>query len=158
MTSLDEAPYLDIFDPEFVANPAPRIDALRRQSCLALTPIGALVIQHAKVQELIADPRLRSSLLDFVRLQGIVDGPIHDAVALSLLALDGPAHARLRRLVSRAFTPRAVERLRPAMRALATELADRFLPRGSCEFMAEFADHYPIQMICELLGVPPEGS
>ena len=154
MKSLDEAPYLDIFDPEFIANPMPRIDALRRESCLARTPIGALVVQHAKVLELIADTRLRSSLLDFVRLQGIVDGPIHDAVALSLLALDGPAHARLRRLVSRAFTPRAVERLRPAMRALAMELADRFVPRGSCEFMADFADHYPIQMICELLGVP----
>jgi cytochrome P450 len=56
--------------------------------------------------------------------------------------------------VSRAFTPRSVERLRPAMRALAEELSDRFVPRGSCEFMADFADHYPIQLICELLGVP----
>jgi cytochrome P450 len=154
MKSLDEAPYLDVFDPEFVANPVPRIDALRRQSCLARTPIGALVVQHAKVQELIADPRLGSSLLDFLRLQGLVDGAIYEAVSLSLLALDGPAHTRLRKLVSRAFTPRSVERLRPAMRALAAELADRFVPRGACEFMADFADRYPIQMICELLGVP----
>jgi hypothetical protein len=40
------------------------------------------------------------------------------------------------------------------MRALATELTDRFVATGQCEFMGDFADHYPIQLICELLGVP----
>jgi cytochrome P450 len=58
--------------------------------------------------------------------------------------------------VSRAFTPRSVEVLRPSMRALSTELVDAFAGTGRCEFMTAFADHYPIQMICELLGVPRE--
>ena len=58
--------------------------------------------------------------------------------------------------MSRAFTPRSVERLRPAMRGLTEELAGRFASGGRCEFMADFADHYPIQLICELLGVPRE--
>jgi cytochrome P450 len=154
MTSLDEAPYLDFTDPAFVADPAPVIEAIRRQSCLARTPIGALVVEHAKVLELLADPRLHSSLLDFIRLQGLTEGPIHDAVANSLLAVEGPDHTRLRKLVSRAFTPRSVERLRPSMRELAAELAGRFLAKRRCEFMTDFADHYPIQLICELLGVP----
>src|SRR5262249_4189765 len=101
-----------------------------------------------------ADPRLRSSLLDFVKVQGLVEGPIYDAVATSILAVDGPDHTRLRKLVSRAFTPRSVERLRPAMGELASQLAGRFAATGRCEFMVDFADHYPIQMICELLGVP----
>jgi cytochrome P450 len=156
MKPLDEAPFLDFLDPEFVANPAPVIDAFRRQSSIVRTPIGALVLEHAKVLELLGDPRLRSSLLDFVRLQGMVDGPIYEAVSNSLLAVDGQDHTRLRKLVSRAFTPRSVERLRPSMRALAESLAGRFVPSGRCEFMADFADHYPIQLICELLGVPPE--
>ena len=154
MRSIDEAPYLDFFDPAFVADPAPRINALRRETCLARTPIGVLVIEHAKVVDLLADPRLRSSLLDFVRVQGITEGPIYDAVATSILAIDGPDHTRLRKLVSRAFTPRSVEKLRPAMRDLTIELADRFVPNRRCEFMADFCDRYPIQMICELLGVP----
>ena len=154
MRSIDDAPFLDIFDPAFMENPGPRIDELRRQSCLARTAIGVLVIRHAAVVDLLADPRLRSSLLDFVRLQGIVEGPIYDAVATSILALDGPDHTRLRKLVSRAFTPRSVERVRPAMHALAEELTDAFAPAGRCEFMADFADRYPIQLICELLGVP----
>jgi len=154
MRSLDDAPYLDFFDPAFIADPAPAIDAIRRQSCLARTPIGVLVVEHAKVIDLLGDPRLHSSLLDFVRIQGLVDGPIYEAVATSILAVDGPDHTRLRKLVSRAFTPRSVERLRPSMRALAAEQTERFVRAGACEFMTDFADHYPIQLICELLGVP----
>jgi cytochrome P450 len=154
MRSIDDAPFLDIFAPDFLTAPGPIMDALRRESCLARTAIGVLVIRHANVAELLADPRLHSSLLQFLRIQGLADGPIFDAVAKSLLALDGDDHTRIRKLVSRAFTPRSVERLRPAMRALARELSDGFAPAGRCEFMADFADHYPIQLICELLGVP----
>ena len=154
MKSLDDAPYLNFFDPAFIADPGPVIDAMRKETSVVRTPIGALVIRHANVFDLLADPRLRSSLLDFVKVQGLVEGPIHDAVATSILAVDGPDHTRLRKLVSRAFTPRSVERLRPAMRELAMQLADRFAATGRCEFMVDFADHYPIQMICELLGVP----
>jgi hypothetical protein len=154
MKSLDEAPYLDIFAPEFIADPAPAILDARSRSCLARTAIGVLVLEHATVVVLLGDPRLRSSLLDFVRLQGLVDGPIYEGLTTSLLAVDGPDHTRLRKLVSRAFTPRSVERLRPSMRALAAELAAPCVAAGSCEFMADFADHYPIQLICELLGVP----
>src|SRR5262245_2323427 len=113
MRPLEDAPYLDIFDPAFIADPAPTIDAIRRESPLARTPIGVLVVRHANVTGLLADPRLHSSLLDFVKLQGLTEGPIYDSVATSILAVDGPDHTRLRKLVSRAFTPRAVERLRP---------------------------------------------
>lgn len=154
MKSIDDAPFLDIFSPDFMNDPGPVMDELRARSCLARTAIGVLVIRHASVFALLADPRLHSSLLDFVRIQGITEGPIYDAVATSILAVDGEDHTRLRKLVSRAFTPRAVERLRPSMRTLANELVDRFAPGGHCEFMTDFSDHYPIQLICELLGVP----
>src|SRR5262245_5987443 len=153
---IDDAPYLNFFTPEFEADPAAAITALRAQSWLVRTPIGVLVIARDKVESLLADPRLRSSLLDFVRLQGLNDGPIYESLARTLLAVDGADHTRLRKLVSRAFTPRAVEQLRPAMRDLAATLIARFKDRGRCEFMTEFADQYPVQIICELLGVPPE--
>jgi cytochrome P450 len=75
-------------------------------------------------------------------------------VAASVIAIDGPDHTRLRRLVSRSFTPTAAARHRPAMRDLVNELVDGFADRGRCEFVADFADHYPVQVICEVLGVP----
>jgi hypothetical protein len=156
MKSLDDAPYLDFLSPEFEANPTAAVEAVRARACLARTPIGAVVVEHALVEALLADPRLDSSLLAIVRLQGLVDGPIYDFLSRALLSVDGEDHTRLRKLVSRAFTPRSVEVLRPSMRALTEELVEQFAEAGRCEFMADFADHYPIQMICELLGVPRE--
>lgn len=156
MKSLDDAPFLNFFDPAFEADPAAAIGAIRAEGCLARTPIGAMVVEHATVEALLADQRLESSLLPFVRLQGLTDGLISEFLSRALLAVDGPDHTRLRKLVSRAFTPRSVEVLRPSMQALSDELVDRFAAAGRCEFMAEFADHYPIQLICELLGVPRE--
>jgi cytochrome P450 len=154
--SLDDAPFLDFMTPEFEADPASAIRAIRSESCLARTAVGALVVERAQVAALLGDPRLDSSLLPFVRLQGLTDGPVFELLSSALLSVDGQDHTRLRKLVSRAFTPRSVERLRPAMRALAAELVDGFAGAGRCEFMAAFADRYPIQMICELLGVPRE--
>lgn len=156
MKPLDDAPFLNFFDPAFEANPAAAVEAIRAQSCLARTPIGAMVVGHAQVEALLADTRLESSLLPFVRLQGLKEGPIDQFLSRALLAVDGEDHTRLRKLVSRAFTPRSVEVLRPSMRALSEELVEQFAGSGQCEFMADFADRYPIQMICELLGVPRE--
>jgi cytochrome P450 len=156
MRSVDDAPFIDVFSPEFQADPAAMIRAVRAESPVARTAVGAIVVERAHVHALLADPRLDSSLLAFVRMQGLTEGPVYDMVERSLLAVDGEDHARLRKLVSRAFTPRSVEVLRPSMRALTTELVDQVAPLGRCEFMTAFADHYPIQMICELLGVPVE--
>lgn len=58
--------------------------------------------------------------------------------------------------MSKAFTPRAVDALRPVMRVVTHELIDSFAARGTCEFMAAFADPYPSRIICELLGIPRE--
>jgi len=77
-------------------------------------------------------------------------------VSSSLLAIDGADHARVRRLVSRSFTPRAADVHRPAMQTLVEELVAAFAGTGRCEFLTDFADHYPVQVICHLLGVPAE--
>jgi cytochrome P450 len=156
MRSLDEAPFLDLFDPGFQADPAATIAELRRQSPVIRTTVGALVVDRANVHGLLLDRSLRSSLLHFVRLQGVTEGPIYEMTASSLLALDGEDHARIRRVVSRSFTPLAAEGHRPFMRELATELVDGFASTGRCEFMSDFADRYPVQVIAHLLGVPRE--
>jgi cytochrome P450 len=154
--TLEEAPFVDFFDPEVVANPEPVMVDLRRRTAVVRMPLGASVIRREAVRQLLADPRLISSIPALVRIQGVDDGPLLDMVSSSVIAIDGADHTRLRRLVSRSFTPTAAARHRSAMRALVNELVDGFVGHGRCEFVTEFADHYPVQVICEVLGVPRE--
>jgi cytochrome P450 len=154
--SLHEAPFVNIFDPDFLAAPDPVVAELRQQSSIIRTPIGVLIVGRAHVQELLRDRTLHGSLLHLVRLQGIDEGPVYEMAASSLLAKEGEDHARIRRLVARSFTPRAADGHRPFMRQLVAELLDGFADGGECEFMADFADHYPVQVIAHLLGVPRE--
>ena len=156
MRTLEEAPFLDPFAEEFQADPFGNIDRARAQSWLVRTPLGLLVVAREQVHKLLSDPRLQSALMQIVRLQGVNEGRLYDLVSSALLSMDGADHARIRGLVSRTFTPRAVEPYRPSMRALAEDLVERFVGAGECEFMADFADHYPIEVMCQLLGVPPE--
>jgi len=79
-----------------------------------------------------------------------------DWLRAMLLNLEGHPHQRQRQLVSKAFTQRSVDVLRPFMRAKAHELVDGFADDGSCEFMTTFADPYPAWVIAELLGIPAE--
>lgn len=73
-----------------------------------------------------------------------------------LFTKDRPYHTHLRSLVNTAFTPRAVERVRPRVQELVVELTDRLRGRDSANFMAEFAFTLPVVVISEFLGIPPE--
>jgi cytochrome P450 len=73
----------------------------------------------------------------------------------NMLNRDGDDHRRLRRLVSKAFTPRMIERLRPRIQEIADDLLDSVVPAGEAELVSAFAFPLPITVIAELLGVPP---
>lgn len=68
--------------------------------------------------------------------------------------LDPPDHTRLRRLVTKAFTPRIVQRFDARVTQLADQLLDRARPRGGIELISEYASVIPITIITEMLGVP----
>jgi hypothetical protein len=108
------------------------------------------------VAALLRDRRLRQGSVEALTAQGLTEGLLVDWMRMSLLNLEEEPHGRLRRLVSQAFTPRAVDALRPVMRAVTHELIDDFAARGACEFMAAFADPYPSRIIGALLGIPRE--
>ena len=72
----------------------------------------------------------------------------------NMLNRDGDDHRRLRRLVSKAFTPRMIEQLRPRIQEIADELIDRVSADGEMELVSDFAFPLPITVIAELLGVP----
>ncbi len=74
----------------------------------------------------------------------------------NLLAKDGEDHRRLRRLVTKAFTPRIVEQVRPRIQQIADDLIDLVEERGSMELVDDFAFPLPITVIAELLGIPVE--
>ncbi len=160
MQDLAEAPLLDLFDPELGVDAEPVFAALREESAVARTPLGAIVLRRDEIHSLLGDRRLISSIPHLVRLQGGSDGPAGDLLASSVIAVDGADHTRLRRLVSRSFTPSAANRHRPLMRSLTEELVAGFSTGpdgvGRCEFVTAFADHYPVRVICGVLGVPEE--
>lgn len=156
MRSLDEAPYLDIFSPEFQADPLPIMQALRKEAPVIRTPIGVHVADRANVHELLRNRELHGALVPLIRMQGVNDGPLFEMAQSSLLGTEGDDHTRIRRLVSRSFTPRAADAHREFMRRLVEELVGHFAGRGECEFMTDFADHYPVQVIAHLMGVPRE--
>jgi cytochrome P450 len=74
----------------------------------------------------------------------------------SFLAMDPPRHDRMRGLVARGFTPRRVADLEPHVRAIATRHIDRFIERGRCDFIRDFAGRLPMDVISEMLGVPED--
>ena len=72
----------------------------------------------------------------------------------SMINMDDPRHARLRRIVSRGFTPRIIERAEASVARMATAIVDEVSPRGSCEFVGEVAARLPLAIICEMMGIP----
>ena len=72
----------------------------------------------------------------------------------SMINMDDPRHARLRRIVSRGFTPRHLADLQDSVERRATEIVDRLLEKGSCDFVTDVAAALPLAIICDMMGIP----
>jgi cytochrome P450 len=75
---------------------------------------------------------------------------------VSIITMDPPRHVKVRRLVNRGFTPRAVNAMEPQIRAITTSLLDRIEGRSECDFVLEVASQLPLAVICGLMGIPEE--
>ena len=146
---------LDILAPDFRVNSRAVRDAAERH-WYAETALGPAVLLYEDCAAILRDRRFRQAGADHMANQGITDGPVAEMWRDVILNIEGERHNRLRRLVSRAFTPNAVDELRPGMRAIVHDLVDTFAPAGACEFMADFADHYPPHVMFDLLDIPEE--
>ncbi|HSV64643.1 MAG TPA: cytochrome P450 [Mycobacteriales bacterium] len=153
--ALDAIPYLDVLDPGFQPHSA-EVAAAREASWYARTSMGYAILRYEQASAVLGDRRFRQTVALMLTARGITGGPLFDWLTSTIIGTEGADHLRLRRLTSRAFTPRAVDTLRPLMRSVVEELLDRFTESGQCEFMADFADPYPARIICEMLGVPAE--
>jgi cytochrome P450 len=141
-------------DPEFVADPYPMYHRLRAEDPVHHSPLGFWVLtRYPDVLAMLRDPRLvKEPIAAFVAARfGVAVPP---GLGLSMLDRDPPDHTRLRGLVSKAFTPRALERLRPEIQQIVDGLLDEVRGRGSMDLIEEFAYPLPVRVICEMLGVP----
>ncbi len=128
----------------------------REQSPVAMGPYGPELLTYDLVRTVLRDSRFAMPQGIGLVVQGISSGPVWDRVCRLLISLDGAEHQRLRRLVSRAFTPRAAERMRTACADVITELVDQHAAAGRCDMVTDIAQSYPIPIICALLGAPRE--
>ena len=141
-------------DPDFVADPYPMYHRLRAEDPVHRSPLGFWVLtRYPDVMASLRDPRLiKEPIAAFVAARfGMAVPP---GLGLSMLDRDPPDHTRLRSLVSKAFTPRALERLRPGIQQTVDGLLDQVSGRGAMDLIEEFAYPLPVRVICEMLGVP----
>ncbi|WP_369133914.1 cytochrome P450 [Modestobacter sp. I12A-02662] len=147
----------DISDLAGLADPFPALAALReagpvtRMTMNRAIPVW-VVTRPDDVLAALSDPRLSSDPRTSAAMTELMGD---DVLSRSMLISDPPEHTRLRRLVSKAFTARRVEALRPRIEEVTDELLDRIAQRGRAELISEFALPLPITVIGELLGVPP---
>ncbi|MFD7481104.1 cytochrome P450 [Streptomyces mirabilis] len=153
----------DPWNPEFVANPYPAYAELRERGRVHYyEPTDQwLVPHHADVSALLRERRLgrtyqhRYTHEDFGRTAPPPEHePFHVLNDHGMLDLEPPDHTRIRRLVSKAFTPRTVEQLRPYVDRLANELVGDLVAAGGGDLLTDVAEPLPVAVIAEMLGIP----
>jgi cytochrome P450 len=131
------------------------MDRVRPEHWLARAPLGYSITRHHEVSAFLRDRRFHSAVRLITQNRDDIDASLTDRNRReSVLSAEGDTHARLRRLVAPAFSPKATDRLRPFMRDVITSLIDRVTPSGSTELIADVCEPYPIPIMCELLGAP----
>jgi cytochrome P450 len=128
----------------------------RRRATIAIGPHGPELLSYELVRTILRDRRFGVPPGMFLAGQGITSGPLWDLANKLIICLDGETHHRLRRLVSKAFTPRAITRVRATIIDVITRLVDRVAETGHCDVVTDIAREYPIPIICALLGTPPQ--
>jgi cytochrome P450 len=115
-----------------------------------------LVLRHADVESVLARPQLFSSSLGATQIRDPATSQALGYVRQMMLNMDPPDHSRLRRLLSRSFTPRAVSQLEDRIRGHARAICDRVFtgPRGECDFAKDVAADLPLLTLADVLGVP----
>ncbi len=152
----EQAYYFNPWDPEFRADPYPHYPALLAGPPRVTILPGAPFALVARYRDAVA------VLRDHERFSSIGPPPPPDqyqgpfADSKNVLNSDPPDHTRLRRLVSRDFTPRRIRELEPRIAEIARELIGTAAARGEFDVMADLANILPVMVIAEILGVPAE--
>jgi len=134
----------------------PRIREAQQVAPIAIGPLGPEVLSYELARSILRDNRFVIPAGIHLTAQGVTSGPLWDRVVSSIMCAEGAEHHRLRSLVSKAFTPRATARLHDTIVDVVNELADAVVDAGRCDVVTDIARHYPIPIICALIGAPRE--
>lgn len=164
MAALDDLiTRFDPDDPDFIADPYPLLNELREATPLFLNERTGqwMLTRFADVNATLRDRRLGRQ---YTHLYSHAElgrpepderwSAFHQHEQWSLLCLEPPDHTRIRRLVSKVFTPKAVATLRPAVERFSAELLDSCRELGEFELLADYAQPFSVAVICSMLGVP----
>lgn len=149
-------------DPAFRADPYPFYDRLRTEAPVyRVSPYQVVLTRYADVFATLRSAEVSrdveaNALFDETDELAVRRRTRRRGGAKSILNLDPPDHTRLRRLVSKAFTPRAIEALRPRIEAMVDDALDRAAERSSIELIDDLAFPVPFQVISELLDMPTD--
>lgn len=156
------------FEPGFTDDPYPHWQRLRELDPVHQVPIGFwLLLRHDDVLAFVRDPSLSvqddnatPGLLDELQRQVLGDDADRGGGDRAMLNVDPPDHTRLRRLVSKAFTPRTIEQLRPRIQEIVDAALDRAAAGndGEMELVGDLAFPLPFAVISEMLGIPEGDS
>ncbi len=155
---MDAGPSWNPLDPDFLVNPYPHYARLRAEDPVHRTPLGPLVVtRYDDAWQVLRDPTTSVR-----RFDGSGEMPEHMLAlerrraerAPSILGLDPPDHTRLRKLVQRTFTPRAVGRMRTQTEAIVEDLLDDLAGRDHIDMIADYAFVVPFTVIHRMLGLP----
>jgi len=114
-------------------------------------PGSWVVTRHAQILEVSKQPDIFSSAAGVT----VIDAPPEfNEFFGSMIAMDDPRHARLRKLVSAGFTPRMLAKLEDGVALQAQRIVDRIIDRGECDFVVDVAARLPLQIVCDLMGIP----
>ncbi|MGE0679715.1 MAG: cytochrome P450 [Candidatus Binatia bacterium] len=142
--------------PEFRLDPYPTYRRLQTEDPVhrSMLPGVWVLSRHADVSMVLRDARFGRADAETFWRERLGDCPAHKVITKWMLFRDPPDHTRLRTLVNKAFTPRAIENLRPRVQEIVNELLDTVQNDGGMDLMTAFAYPLPVLVICEMLGVP----
>lgn len=143
--------YFNPWDEKFRANPYPSYKGFIGQPPYLINMFfdAILIGSYADAKAVLRDPvTFSSDTRSMDRIEAFGDAP-------RLLFSDPPTHTRLRKLVSRAFTPKRIKDLEPKIREFTDELLNAAQTKGEFDLMADLAVPLPVKVIAEMLGVPP---
>ena len=148
-------------DPHFRANPYPTLERLREEDPVHRDPYGIwIVTRHSDVQTLGRDPRLGRDYTrwrDYSRIRPFVaESVLERTVEDWLLFRDPPDHTRLRRLISSAFTPRAVAAMRRVIEAATETLLAPMRDLDEVDLITQVAEPLPLGVIGSIIGLPAD--
>ena len=134
------------------------MNELRARSWLAAAPIGFFVLDREAASFFLRTKSATFPGMKIAELFGVEEGPLLEQMRRNILHVNGDAHRRLRNLVNPAFTPRAADRWRPAMREFLDRLWGQLAGAKECEFVGAFAKPYPSLTIATVMGAPLEDA